>query len=292
MTVEFDELMKQAARCVEQGDLSTASKHVDAGLKMMPKSLAAHNIREKYRLAGNFSDWMGVDGQISEDDDIYRFFQNHPTSLNPVRDYLSDGWRTMLELQEVMDLSSVSLRSCSSFLEFACGHGRFTRHLARVFTGQQLTVSDVVPGSVDFLKNAFNVNGFYSITDPAALVMPGRYDVIFVLSLFSHLPTPTWRAWFKALHAALEPGGILIFSTHGEKNARMAGVTWDASGHVFFPSSESTVLDGQTYGCTYASLEFVKNEIIQTLGSAVEIQSIPSHFWGSQDAVSVKKLAL
>lgn len=289
MTESVAELLQSAQTHLETNNRVAASQCVDAALKIEPRSLKAHNLREKYRLSGNFSDWMGVDGQISEDDDIFRFFSNHPTSTNPVRDYLSDGWRTTIELQEALETCSLSLRKCTSFLEFASGHGRFTRHLSRVMKQGQLTVSDVVPGSVDFLVSTFGVKGFTSTTDPSALTLPGKYQAIFVLSLFSHLPTPIWQTWFKLLAAALEPGGILIFSTHGEKSARQDGVIWGEKEHVFFAASESSALDAQTYGCTYASHGFVEGQLKQALGSGVKIQTIPGHFWGAQDAFIVSK---
>ena len=274
---------------VNAGNNTQAIAILEQVLLQDPLNLQAHNLREQQRLPGNFSDWMGVNASISPDDDIFRFFANHPTSKNPIRDYLSDGWRTMVELQDVLDVYGMSLRRCEHFLEFACGQGRFTRHLARIFTNNQLTVSDVVPGSVDFLKQAMAVNGFYSTIDPNKLTIPGRYDVIFVLSLFSHLPTPVWGAWFRVLHKALAPGGLLIFSTHGEKCARLEGVDWGNSGCKFYPSSESAVLDGHTYGSTFASPDFVTASVHDALGKSVAVNVIKSHFWGNQDAVVLSK---
>lgn len=254
-----------------------------------PSFLFEHNLREKTKSAGNFSTWMGVNAEISPDDDIFRFFANHPTSSNPVRDYLSDGWRTMVELQELLDGHNLSVQRSGSFLEFACGHGRFTRHLARTLRNGELTVSDVVPGSVDFLKDTMGVKGFYSTIDPCQLVLTDTYRVIFVLSLFSHLPSNTWGDWFKLLYSALQADGLLIFSTHGEKCAKLAGVEWEDSGYKFYPSSESTALDGQAYGCTYSSTDYVTEQLRKSLGSDANIQIIPNHFWGNQDAVVISK---
>lgn len=287
MTHNVAELISNAVSLIQQKDYATATALLDDALARDPHNLDAHNLKETYRLKGNFSDWMGVGAQISPDDDIFRFFANHPTSKNPVRDYLSDGWRTMVELHEILDQTGRSVRRCESMLEFASGHGRFTRHLARVLNQGQLTVSDVVPGSVDFLRDTLGVKGFYSSTKPDELTIPEKYDVIFVLSLFSHLPSTVWSAWFKVLHAALKPDGLLIFSTHGEKCAALEGVQLDPQGYQFFPSSESTALDGAIYGSTFASMAYVKNAVSQALGASVKIEATPNHFWGNQDAIKV-----
>lgn len=289
MTHHTNTLVSLAFTQLEKGNRQSASDILNQIFEQEPLNLQAHNLREQYRLPGNFSDWMGVNACISPDDDIFRFFANHPTSKNPIRDYLSDGWRTMVELQDVLDRYDMSLRRCEHFLEFASGQGRFTRHLARIFTNHQLTASDVVPGSVDFLKQTMAVDGFYSTVDPEKLTIPGKYDVIFVLSLFSHLPPSVWGAWFRVLFNALAPGGLLIFSTHGEKCAQLEGVDWGDSGCKFYPSSESAVLDGQTYGSTFASPDFVTASVHEALGTSVAVNVIKSHFWGNQDAVVISK---
>lgn len=287
MNSKLEELVNDALLKIKQDDQVAAATILDEVLQLHPTYLPAHNVREKYQLKGNFSEWMGINAEISPDDDIFRFFANHPTSKNPFRDYLSDGWRTMVELQQILDGYSRPLGRCKSFMEFASGHGRFTRHLARVFKEGQLTVSDVVPGSVDFLRSTLGVQGFYSSNNPDELRIPEKYDVIFVLSLFSHLPSSVWKSWIRVLHAALKPEGLLIFSTHGEKCASQAGVDLDAQGYKFYPASESTALDGATYGCTYASLAYVKNAVTEALGATVTVQTVPNHFWGNQDAVMV-----
>lgn len=289
MTIDTHSSVDAALEQINAGNTAQATAILNQVLLHDPLNLQAHNLREQHRLPGNFSDWMGVNASISAEDDIFRFFTNHPTSKNPIRDYLSDGWRTMVELQDVLDSYNMSLRHCAHFLEFACGQGRFTRHLARIFTKNQLTVSDVVPGSVDFLKQTMAVDGFYSTIDPAKLTIPGRYEVIFVLSLFSHLPPAVWGAWFRVLYNALAPGGLLIFSTHGEKCARLEGVDWGDSGCKFYSSSESAVLDGHTYGSTFASPDFVTASVHEALGDSVAVNVIQSHFWGNQDAVVLSK---
>ena len=283
-----EELIALAERHLAEKDHAAAASCLDAATQLDPACLSAHNLRELHRLPGNFSDWVGVKAVVSADDDIYKFFASHPTSLNPMRDYLSDGWRTTLELQQLLEGQNRSLRQCGSFLEFACGHGRFTRHLVNYMAVDNISVSDVVPGSIDFLQAHWPVKGFYSTIAPEELMIPQRYELIFVLSLFSHLPSSTWSAWLQKLYNALEPGGLLIFSTHGEKCARMAGVSLNDEGYAFYASSESSALDGETYGCTYTSPAYVQAQVQQILGSKAAVQITPNHFWGNQDAVILK----
>lgn len=287
MKHEFRPQIAQAKAYLEQGAREQAAMLLNEVLGQDKTHIEAHNLRERYRLPGCFSDWVGVNATISPDDDIFRFFCNHPSSLNPVRDYLADGWRTMMELQEVLGAVDKPLWRCNSFFEFACGHGRFTRHLVRALTPARLTVSDVVPGSVDFLQETFGVDGFYSSTNPESLAIPRKYEVIFVLSLFSHLPFSAWVPWIAKLHSALVPGGVLVFSTHGESFAQHEGVQLEPDGTRFFSSSESSALDGEQYGTAFAAAATVKRIVQQAVGAEAAVKTLPAHFWSKQDAFMV-----
>jgi hypothetical protein len=130
-----------------------------AARRSLEEVLADHNALERSGSRERYSAWMRVNCVIDPRDDIFRFFYNHPLACNPVREYLADGWRTLSELMLLMDSIDRPLTRTRSMLEFAAGFGRFTRHLAPVLPGR-LTVSDLHPGSVDFLREQLGVDGF------------------------------------------------------------------------------------------------------------------------------------
>ena len=66
-----------------------------------------------------------------------------------------------------------------------------------------------------FQREVMGVDTFLSTSDPKDLHREESYDAIYVASLFSHLPDGAFRAWLEWLRNHLNPGGILIFSTHG-----------------------------------------------------------------------------
>jgi SAM-dependent methyltransferase len=43
-----------------------------------------------------------------------------------------------------------------------------------------------------------------------------QFDLVYALSVFTHLPEPLQFAWMREMKRVLKPGGFLIFSTHGE----------------------------------------------------------------------------
>jgi 2-polyprenyl-3-methyl-5-hydroxy-6-metoxy-1,4-benzoquinol methylase len=277
-------LLERGRSLLERHDLASAAQCLAQARQDPATRLAAHNLIERHRLPGAFGEWMGLNCEISPHDDIYRFFDGHPASINPLRDYLADGWRTLSELLLLLESVGHPLLGASSFLEFASGHGRFTRHLVKALGPERVTVSDVVADAVQFSRDAFGVSGFISAARPQELNWTARYDVVFVLSLFSHLPRGSWGRWLGRLFDMVAPGGVLMFSTHGAQAAQRQGVTLDGAGFYFAASSESSAIDAQEYGTAFTDEAFVRAQMAQWAPEAQLLRFAPVWFWHHQDA--------
>ena len=285
------QLLEEGRGLLARGDRTAAAQVLARARDERDVALAAHALIEEHGLVGSFANVMGLDCTISEEDDIFGFFLRHPSSRNPLRDYLADGWHTLSELMLLLEAVDKPLLNTPRVLEFASGHGRFTRHLAKALGPQRVVVSDVVPGAVEFSRRTFGVEGFLSAGVPEDVRWPGQYDLVFVLSLFSHLPRATWARWLQALYGAVAPGGLLVFSTHGLKAARFDNVTLDDEGFFFAASSESNAIDAQEYGTTFTAPEFVLARIAETAGADRLVHQAPVHFWNHQDAYVLRKVA-
>ena len=289
LTADFDDrqaalYLAQGQAALEAGDAPAATAALTAARGHPVTRLEAHNLMERHQLPGAFSEWIGVNCEVSPQDDIFRFFAGHPTSVNPLRDYFADGWRTLSELMLLLESVQRPLLGAGSFLEFASGHGRFTRHLVKALGAERVTVSDVVPDAVAFARDTLGVPGFLSAARPEDVAWPRRYGVVFVLSLFSHLPRSSWGRWLARLVDAVEPGGLLVFTTHGTEAARRARVTLDAEGYFFAPSSESTAIDAQEYGTAFTDEAFVRARTAELAGTVEVLRWAPMWFWHHQDA--------
>ena len=98
----------------------------------------------------------------------------------------------------ILETINKPLLKTNRVLEFATGFGRFTRHLVRVLPGR-VTWTDVLPGSIEFLQEQFGLKTFASTHDPLSLNIPATCDLVFVLSMFTHLPPALMAA--KVIHA-------------------------------------------------------------------------------------------
>lgn len=284
-TGELARLLERAHR-LEADDPAAAARLYAEVRTREPANLEAHNAIERLQTADSYGRWMRLNCAIHPQDDIFRFFVGYPGCLNPVRDYLADGWRTLSELMVLLEKLDRPLLGMQQVLEFASGYGRFTRHLAKVLPGR-VTCAEVLPGATDFLAREFGVDTVESMHEPERLTLPRRFDLVFVLSLFTHLPVPMWGRWLRVLAGAVEPGGILLFSVHSEDAVKDYGFEYEADGTRFLPSSESPSLGADRYGTTFATEAVVMAQVREALGrepAMVERRA----FWLAQDAVAVR----
>jgi len=202
--------------------------------------------------------------------------------------YFRSGYEALLALENVLRCTDKPLSSRQRVLEFACGYGRVTRHLVGVVSSDQIYCSDIVEDAVRFVRDTFGVNGFVSSTQPEQLVMKDSFDVIFVSSLFSHLPWNRFVDWLRVLYNALTPDGVLVFSTHGY------GICHDikkcGSGYTFVSRSESNVLDSSEYGTSYVRPDAVK--LLADSAGVAQLYAKERELWQFQDLYVASRSAL
>jgi len=254
-------------------------------LQREPACVEASNALERLGDPRRFGAWMRVNCTIHPRDDLLGFIARGAHGQNPIRAYLADGWRTLSELMLLLERLDRPLLAFASVLEFACGYGRFTRHLAHAMPGR-VAAADILPGSVEFVGRQFGVEAFPSDFEPEQIRFPQRYELVFVLSLFTHLPVEDWGRWLKVLAAAVAPGGMLVFSVHSEALAAAQGVRFDDRGVHFVPSSESPSLDPARYGTTFTTRAVVERELHKAIGKR-PLHYADDAFWVGQDAVVV-----
>ena len=156
-------------------------------------------------------------------------------------------------------------RGIGRLLDFACGYGRLTRWLAAELGAHRLVVSDIVAPAVEFQRARFGVEGFVSTARPEDLPCHERFDLVWVGSLFTHLPEPAFRAWLARLAELVGERGLLAFTTLdmslSPESRDLAG-----SGHRFAPTSESRVLDREAYGTAWVTPGYVARAVAGLAG--------------------------
>ncbi len=207
--------------------------------------------------------------------------------------YYFRGEANVSEVENLLLHLGSPLRESDSVLEFACGYGRLTRHFIRRISPSRLTVSDIDHAAVDFTRQSFGVEGFYSSREPEKLDHDRRYALIIVVSLFSHLPAESWPGWLRRLEEMLKPQGLLVFTT----------LPWDTGGDPV-PDEEKEAfelgflyternetrgrLGGEEYGTAFVTKDFVTKAVSDNLTAGL-IKHAPRALNGVQDIYVIQR---
>ncbi len=167
-------------------------------------------------------------------------------------------------------------------LDFACGYGRLLRFLSLSLPTANLWASEIQPQALAFVRDTFNVNAIASEADPQAFQPDRRFQLIWVASLFSHLPDRLFEAWLRRLTDCLTPDGVLCFSTH-DACLIPDGAALPAEGILCRPFSENPALDTSDYGTTYVSEDYVSRLVSKACGADRGYSRIPRGLAHEQD---------
>ncbi len=233
-----------------------------------------------------------VTPDVHAHDHIFRFIYDNPVFENKagaVRYYFQDGHTSATKVRKALDLWLIPHGEKFKVLEFASGYGAVTRHARDVLLPHDLHSCDIHPEAVEFLSAHLGVTSIQSSTNPDQLQLPVLYDMIFVLSFFSHMPASTWLNWLRRLYLSVKEGGVLLFTTHGEKSMKyLPQARLDENGFWFEPTSEQTDLDTTNYGQTITSKSFVSAQISK-LDRALLLDYQEGDWWGHQDVYILRK---
>lgn len=114
-------------------------------------------------------------------------------------------------------------------LDFGCGSGRTLRHFADVADVAEFWGSEIHAPSVEWLAANLSPPFSFVLNDavPPIALPPAKYDLIYALSVFTHLSTH-WAGWLIEMHRLLKPGGLLLATVMSERMSDViAGEPWD-----------------------------------------------------------------
>jgi SAM-dependent methyltransferase len=115
----------------------------------------------------------------------------------------------------VLEKHSIDIRSFASILDFGCGCGRVIRHWARLDAA--VHGCDYNPRAIEWCRRHFPFARFeVNALSPPLPYGAGQFDLVYALSVFTHLPESLALAWMREMERVLNVGGWLIVTTHGE----------------------------------------------------------------------------
>lgn len=197
--------------------------------------------------------------------------------------YLESGKRTLDVVRQIADQVFGGFANIPSYLEFACGHGRFTRYLLQEMPAECITVSDIYPDAVSWHQETFGVRGFNSFPDPALVKEDRKHRMIVAGSLFSHFPDGLFGRWLHTLYDMLDEDGILVLSLHSDRQLPQ-GKSMEGKALQFYNFSESKTLTHDIYGQSYVTDAYMLDQIRAVTGRAnPDFALLKKTFYENQD---------
>jgi SAM-dependent methyltransferase len=130
--------------------------------------------------------------------------------------FLTAGSRAADSVRAVLRGSGIEVDHLDAILDFGCGCGRVLRHWHSL-KSTRVFGTDYNPRLVEWCR----LNLSFADVRENRLEPPLRYDdmafdLVYALSVFTHLTRDLQDAWMRELFRIVKPGGHLLITTHGE----------------------------------------------------------------------------
>ena len=170
--------------------------------------------------------------------------------------FLEGGRLAAESVQESVARHGRRVEELGALLDFGCGCGRVTRHwvdLGRTAVhGADANEHAIAWCRANLPFARFGSNGLA----PPLGHGDESFDLVYALSVFTHLPEDLQHAWVRELTRLLRPGGFLLLTTHGERYAERLTpaerATFDGGGLVVrWPEGAGTNLCSAFHPSSY-----------------------------------------
>jgi SAM-dependent methyltransferase len=238
----------------------------------------------------------GMPGRIHFND--FMFLNSSPQEI---ASYAERARNVIALIDEALAVAGKTVEDINRWLDFGCGYGRVIRFLVERVPRERIFASDVVNQGVDFCRTEFGVKPVYSAPDLSAVEL-GLFDFIYAISVITHLNERNSLAFLKLLGDSLNPGGIAMFTTHGEwsiENIGEYGVEYEARraeianavrerGFAYLPYS----FVDEDYGMTWHSREYIERQMAElNRGKMAPLLFKPHGLDGHQDVFAFRRVA-
>ncbi len=195
------------------------------------------------------------------------------------------------ESEKEVGSTDTSAMTALRVAEWGCGPARLIRHLTEIrgFERVELLGYDYNPETIYWCRKNFVDISFHKChLEPPLSADSNTFDCIYALSVFTHLSEKMHYAWMDELFRVLKPGGILIFTTHGNNSSKRL-LPEDArcygEGQLVVKGGVS---EGKKHFLAYHPAAYIENKLLKGKQILSHLES-PEEYRLGQDVWIVRK---
>ncbi|MGA2435137.1 MAG: methyltransferase domain-containing protein [Bryobacteraceae bacterium] len=181
------------------------------------------------------------------------------------------------------------LETCETVLDFGCGCGRTLAWLIERRPAVEFHGADVDSEAIEWCRGNFPPAKFaVGAPLPPTPYADASFDLIYAISVFTHLGEEHHRLWLAELRRILRPSGILLITVHGERERKvlssMQTAQLEAEGFLFASSRKLRGILPDWYQTTFQTREYLD----RALSRDFNVRSYIVGGMGAQDVVMLQ----
>jgi SAM-dependent methyltransferase len=207
-----------------------------------------------------------------------------------VETFFDVGKNTVRDIEVALESVGKPIEGFNSILDFGCGCGRTLMWLAKTLPGKKFYGTDVDESSVRWCQtNLHYAECTVNASLPPTMFSDGNFDLVYAISVFTHINEGHQLEWLPELHRILKPGGLLVLTVHG-KHSWQGLLHEDVQileerGFLFKTSSKLHGFVPDWYHTAYHSRKYV----MRTFSSTFKILAYMEGGLGYQDLIVLER---
>lgn len=135
-----------------------------------------------------------------------------------LQDFLNVGRRCAQDLEGALQLAGRSFATATDILDFGCGSGRTLLWLRQLGARGRICGTDIDAEAIDWCARHLSWGQFgANAAKPPLRYADGQFDVVYAISVFTHLDEVYQFEWLRELQRVTRPGGIVLVTLHGRE---------------------------------------------------------------------------
>lgn len=130
-------------------------------------------------------------------------------------EFLAVGKTCANDIQSALEKVGRQLSSFDRILDFGCGCGRTLMHLDSLAPDAQIHGADIDANAIEWCRENLNFAEFKLSKElPPIDYEADAFDLVYAISVFTHLDEDYQFRWLEELRRIAKPGGLLLLTVH------------------------------------------------------------------------------